>query len=96
MSKSELLFLTEDRIYQHNVLGHRIDLYVPKYKLAKEIDELGLCTRNIEDKLKKQKGIEKTLDCKFIRINQPRENFNFNQIIESTKKARLMIFEKNY
>ena len=55
LSKIELLFLTEDKIYQHNVLGYRIDLYVPKYKLAIEVDELNHCTRNIKDELKRQK-----------------------------------------
>ena len=44
LTKLDTYFKTEDKFYQHYVLGYGIDLYVPKYKLAIEVDELGRCT----------------------------------------------------
>ena len=67
---------TEDKLFQHSVLGYGIDLYIPKYKLAIEVDELGYCTRNIEDEIERQEITEEKLGCKFIRIDPSRENFN--------------------
>ena len=57
-------------------MGYRIDLYVPKYKLVIEVDELGHCTRITEDEIERQEKIEQRLGCKFIRIDPSRENFN--------------------
>ena len=69
-------------------------MYVPKYKLAIEVDGLGHCTRNIEDEIERQEKIEQRLGCKFIRIDPSRENFNViddfcgikEHIIKLTKK----------
>ena len=41
LSKIVTLFVAEEIILQHNVLGYRIDAYFPKYKLAIEVDEQG-------------------------------------------------------
>ena len=51
-------------------------MYVPKYKLAIEVDELGHCTRDIKSEIERQNKIEKELDCKFIRIDPSRKNFD--------------------
>ena len=48
---------------QHFVLGYRIDLYFPEHKLATEVDEKG------NKEIKRQKAIDKELDCELIRIN---------------------------
>ena len=39
-SKLDIYFKAEDKLFQHIVLGYKIDMYVPKYKLAIEVDEL--------------------------------------------------------
>ena len=79
----------------NTVLGYRIDMYVPKYKLTIEVDELGDCTRDLKAEIKRQQKIEKELNCKFIRIDPSREHFNMadeysrirDYMIESTNKA---------
>ena len=78
-------FNTENKIFQHYVLGYTIDVYVPKYKLAIEVDELGYCTRDLKAEIKRQQKIEKELNCKFIRIDPSRENFN---IIDEYRRIR--------
>ena len=40
LTKRDTYFKTEDKLFQHSVLGYRIDLYAPKYELAIELDEL--------------------------------------------------------
>ena len=41
LTKLDTFFKTVHKLFQHNVLGYRIDLYVPQYRLAIEVDELG-------------------------------------------------------
>ena len=75
---------------------HNIPFYFPEYKLAIEVDEKGHIDRDEEKvKIKKrQKAIEKELDCEFIRINLHTENYNIfieigkihNHIIKSIKR----------
>ena len=76
LTKLDTFFKKEDKLFQHSVLGCRIDLYVPKYKLAVEVDELGHCARDIKNEIERQSKIEKELDCKFIRIDPSRESFD--------------------
>ena len=93
LTKLDNYFKTEDKLFQHYILGYRIDLYVPKYKLAIEVDELGYWTRGIKSEIERQQRLERELNCKFIRIDPSRENFNIvdefckikNHIRESTK-----------
>ena len=95
LTKLDRYFNIEDKMFQHYVLGYRIDIYVPKYKLAIEVDELGNCARDIKAEIKRQQKIEKELNCKFIRIDPSRENVNITDeysrirdyMIESTNKA---------
>ena len=87
-------FKTEDKLFQPSVLGYRIDLYAPKYKLAIEVDGLGHCTRDIKSEIERQSRIKRELGCKFIRIDPSRENVNVidefsrikDYIVESTNK----------
>ena len=51
----------------------RIDIYFTKYFLAVEIDEKGHTDRDL---IFEQKALEKKLNCKFIRINTSRENYD--------------------
>ena len=59
LTKLDTYFKTEDKLFQHSVLGYRIDSYVPKYKPATEVDELGHCTRDIKSEIERQNKIEK-------------------------------------
>ena len=54
----------------------RIDIYFTKYCLAIEIDEKGHTDRDLIFEEKRQKALEKKLDCTFIRINTSKENFD--------------------
>ena len=76
---------------QCNVLGYRIDLYFHEYKLAIEVDELGLTNRNINNEIERQRALEKKLSCVFFRINPDKKDFNFfkeiNKIHRHIKKS---------
>ena len=81
LTKIKEAFSTEEIIFQHFVLGYRIDAYFLKHKLAVEVDDRGHNDRDLESKIERQKALEKELNCKFIRTNPARENFNiFNEI----------------
>ena len=54
----------------------RIDIYFTKYCLAIEIDEKGHTDRDLIFEEKRQKALEKKLNCTFIRINTSKENFD--------------------
>ena len=49
-----------------------------KYSLAVEIDEKGHTDRDLIFEEKRQKALEKKLNCTFIRINTSKENYNTN------------------
>ena len=78
-------FKTEEKIFQHFVLGYRIDMYIPEFKLAIEVDELGHCMRDLKSEIERQKRIEEELGCKFIRIYPSRENFDIVDEFSRTK-----------
>ena len=50
----------------------RIDIYFTKYSLVVETDEKGHTDRDLIFEQKRQKALEKKLNCKFIRINTSR------------------------
>ena len=54
----------------------RIDVYFTEYCLAVEIDEKGHTDRDLIFEEKRQKTLEKKLNCTFIRINTSKENFD--------------------
>ena len=54
----------------------RIDIYFTKYCLAVEIDEKDHTDRDLIFEEKRQKVLEKKLNCKFIRINTSRDNYD--------------------
>ena len=55
-------FEREDMQTQYTVIGHRIDLYFHKHKLATEVDELGHADRNLNNEIERQKALERELD----------------------------------
>lgn len=58
-----------DYMEQYSVGNYRIDLYIPKFNLAVEIDEEEHKYKRDYD-LIRQKYIENKVHCKFIRINE--------------------------
>ena len=70
------MFPTESIIFQYHALGYKIDAYFEKHKLAIEIDERGHNDRDLECEVERQKAIEEELNCKFIRINPAKEDFD--------------------
>ena len=76
---------------QYSVLDYKIRAWFPKYKLATETDELGHFDRDNEKEKTRENKIKQKLQCKFIRINPDKENFNIyvelakieNQIADS-------------
>ena len=57
--KIKSVFPAESLLFQHHVLGYRIDAYFPKYKLAIEIDELSHKNRDINQEIRRQKALER-------------------------------------
>ena len=54
----------------------KIDIYFAKHFLAVEIDKKGHTDRDLIFEEKRQKALEKKLNCEFIRINTSRENYD--------------------
>ena len=96
MTKIKETFSTEGIIFQYFVLGYKIDAYFLRYELAVEVDERRHNDRDLEGKIGRQKAFEKGLDCKFLRINPARENFNIfneiNKIYDCIVKSRKKLF----
>ena len=70
----------------------RIDICFTKYFLAVEIDEKGHTDRDsILKKKKRQKALEKKLNCEFIRINTSKENYDV-----SYEASRIQTFISNF
>ena len=66
---------------QYNVLINRIYLYFYGDKFAIEIDKNEHSNKNINYEIKRQKEIEKELDCNFIRVNCDKEGFDIFRTI---------------
>ncbi len=64
-----LNLMNVDSIEQYPVDNYRIDLYIPKYNTAIEIDEVEHKYQRDYD-LTRQNYIENIIHCKFIRINE--------------------------
>ena len=65
-------------LLQHSILSYKIDLYFPEHKLAIEVDEKGHKERKKYDEEERENAIKEHLDCKFIRINPDKENFDMD------------------
>ena len=63
-------------IEQYFVLNKRNDFYLPKHKLAIEVDELGHFDKDEEDEIKRQEKLEKHPGCTFLRINPDKKDFD--------------------
>lgn len=69
----ELHIVTE---FQKSVGRYRIDLYLPDYKIAMEIDEHGHRDRDLHNEKCREDFLKRALGCNFYRINPDDENFN--------------------
>ncbi len=67
--KDFLNLMNVDSVEQYQVGNYRMDLYIPKYNIAIEIDEEEHKYKKDYDKIR-QKYIENQIHCKFIRINE--------------------------
>ena len=76
LTKIIKVFASEEILLQCSFLSYKIDLYFPEHELAIEFNEKGHKDRNIDYAIKRQKSIEKELDCKFIRINPDGKDFD--------------------
>lgn len=67
--KDFLNLMNVESVEQYQVDNYRIDLYIPKYNIAVEIDEEEHKYKKDYDTIR-QIYIEKQIHCKFIRINE--------------------------
>jgi very-short-patch-repair endonuclease len=74
------VFADEECIFQYSVDAYRIDLYMPKYKLAIECDE-GFHARRLQEDEERQIHIEQTLRCKFIRYQPQVKGFDIFAVL---------------
>ena len=87
-SRLRKLFSNKEIIEYFSALNYLIDYYFPKYKLAREVDELGHKDRDRTKENKRQKDLQEYLDSKFIRINPSEKNFD---IYDGVKKILTFI-----
>ena len=66
----------------------RTDIYFTEYFLAVKIDEKVHTDRDLIFQEKRQKALEKKLNCEFIRINTSRENYDADY--EASKNQRFI------
>ena len=69
----------------------RIDIYFTEYLLVVEIDEKGHTDRYLIFEEKRQKSLEKKLNCTFIRINISKENYDTDY-----ETSRIQTFISNF
>ena len=69
----------------------RIDIYFTEYFLAVEIDEKGHTDRELIFEEKRQKALEKKLNCAFIRINTSKENYDADY-----EASRMQMYISNF
>lgn len=90
LKREELIFKEELEIAfeditkiesQFNVLGYRVDFYLPEHNLAIEFDEVYHENQKEQD-LSRQKEIEEELGCEFIRIkSEEKLSIGLNKIL---------------
>jgi len=76
------------------VLSYRIDLYLPKVKLAIEFDEFNHRKYDLEAERKREQEIQQHLGCTFFRYNPDDKNFNIFRMICVLRKKIASIERK--
>ena len=97
--KSILIFMSITKKIQvgnddQEYILFRIDIYFTEYFLAVEIDEKGHTDRDLIFEQKRQKALEKKLNCTFFRINTSKENYDADYEA-SRKETFISNFNKN-
>lgn len=70
-------------VRQYNILGYRIDYYIPSLNIAIEYDENGHKNYSYEKHEGRQKEIESELGCRFIRVTDKNSHsFNVGKVIK--------------
>ena len=76
-------FLDELRVateFQKTVGRYRIDLYLPDYKLALEVDEHGHRNRDPLEERCREEFLRRALGCDFLRVNPDAPGFNIFKV----------------
>ena len=76
LNKIMKVFSMEKILFQYDVLSYQIDAYFPQHKLAIEIDELGHNDIDIDKETTRENKIKEKLQCKFIRINPDKRDYD--------------------
>jgi very-short-patch-repair endonuclease len=71
---------------QYCVNGYRVDLYLKDINLVIECDEMGHEYKNVESEQLRQKNIETTLGCEFIRFNPDIPGFRLGKVLNTIFK----------
>jgi very-short-patch-repair endonuclease len=74
------VFEGEQMQLQYTVGNYRVDLYFIDHKIAVECDEEDHNKRDPEYEINRQRFIEQTLNCKFVRYNPHAVGFNINAV----------------
>ncbi len=83
--------------YQYVILDYRIDMYIPKYKIAIEFDEKyhsETKTKKDED-IKRQIEIENAINCTFYRIDETKDVLNQIDCILKSVIKKITKYEPN-
>ncbi len=75
---SEMKVLTE---FQKTVGTYKVDLYIPDYNIALEIDEHGHSDRDPHYEMCREEFIRRELRCDFIRVNPDEQDFNIFKML---------------
>ena len=75
LTKIITVFAAEEIILQYNVLGYRVNAYLPKHKLGIETDEQGQNDISIDNKIKGKKQQKKNLVVNLLELIQTKKGF---------------------
>lgn len=67
-------------IHQHSAGKYKIDIYLPDYKLAIEIDENNHSGRNKTKEKERETFIKNKLGCQFLRCNPDSKTFSIHKL----------------
>ena len=85
--EAKIVYIYQKQIIKDSCSKYFTDLYLPDYKLAIEIDEMGHKNRNFFYEENRQTYIENKLNCKFLRFNPDEKNFCIFRVIGKIHEA---------
>jgi hypothetical protein len=80
---SEIIDFIGDEQYelQYKIGSYKIDMYVPKFKLAIEVDEVGHTDRNVEYERTREEYIKNNLTTNIFRINPNDQHYRSSKML---------------